>query len=298
LPTIVLQPDSSIGKDSYVTSQYSSANYGNSSNIIVGIYNKYINRALVQISLPSELLGMIIDSAILSLTISSDNDYVQRPTICKITSAWVETTVNYSSCPAFTGGISGSKSGNTDLYDITSFVQDWANNEVNNGVILKAPSETALYTRIYYYSCEASTADYRPKLTITWHSPNTAPTTPMLTSQNDGGVLSSIQPIAWTESADAEGNAIQYEIVASEDDGSTIIPIASGVNEASINFDFSTLTPSQNWKIGIRATDGSLYSDYDWSDIPFTVMPQINPLVYNADFSTWILNGLMLRMVN
>jgi hypothetical protein len=112
---------------------------------------------------------------------------------------------------------------------------------------------------------------YDPLLTITY-STNTAPTVPVLTYPNGGQTLYKTATITWNTSTDAESNPIQYNVIASKDGGATTTEIISLTNNTNVDYNFKNLTPDANWKIGVRAFDGTDYSVYDWSDTVFAVV--------------------------
>lgn len=201
MATLTLQPDSTTGKDNIIVSGTATTNYGDSPAIDFGEDNtasNFIARSLIQFDLSSIPAGSTINTATLTLTLSSagtfrsSNNRTAR--IYRMLRSWVElestwniaaTSVNWG-----TAGADNTTSDReaTDIGSATFNTSDSANTEksftltaseiqemitgggfTNNGFMVKVDTETN--DRYFVHSCEASTASYRPKLVIDYTPP-------------------------------------------------------------------------------------------------------------------------------
>ncbi len=96
------------------------------------------------------------------------------------------------------------------------------------------------------------------------------PTSPIVISPNGGEIWSGNHNITWTPSTDPDGDPITYEIEYSYD-GGTWQPLASGIYEASYQWNTTTYPDSANYLIRVSATDSEFYSNWDPSDNVFTI---------------------------
>lgn len=198
---LTLQPDSSTGKDTVIVSGTATTNYGNAATFDFGEDNtatNFIARSLIQFDLSSIPAGSTINTATLTLTLSSAGSFRssnnRTARIYRMLRPWVElestwniaaTGVNWG-----TAGASNTTSDreSTDIGSTTFNTSDSANSEksftltalqvqemitgggfTNNGFMVKMDTETN--DRYFAHSCEAATASYRPKLVIDYTPP-------------------------------------------------------------------------------------------------------------------------------
>jgi hypothetical protein len=182
--TITLQPGAATGKDTEIFSLDPTTNF-ETQNIMRG--NAYtfagpfgIQRGLFQFDLSGVPSNAIITLARLSLFAPDSphgqyhyglNDaYIQR-----ITSAWNESTVTWSTQPSVTTASQVSLPATTSDYqnfniDVTGIVIDMRNNpSTNHGFMLRLQTEQQ-YRRITFCTSDYSVAAKRPKLEITYIS--------------------------------------------------------------------------------------------------------------------------------
>jgi hypothetical protein len=119
-----------------------------------------------------------------------------------------------------------------------------------------------------FWTVEASTSSYRPKLSVTYTIP---PTTPTLQTPNGGEAYNESCNITWTASTDPDGDSLTYHLQYSPDNGSNWYDIITGKTGTSHVWDTSALTPGIQYLVRIRAYDGYSYSSYDQSNAIFTI---------------------------
>jgi hypothetical protein len=102
-----------------------------------------------------------------------------------------------------------------------------------------------------------------------------APTVTVI-SPNGGERLSRQATITWSGS-DADGDALSYAVLFSQDNGATWQPIAANVTSTSYAWDVSGLASGTQYLIKVVATDG-INTGQDTSDAPFTI--GVNSYIY------------------
>jgi hypothetical protein len=174
--------------------------------------------ALIQFNLNSVPAGVPITGGIITLTGTGED--TASPTtvnVHKLTASWNESTVTYANKPTFestpiiTLSSVRSASGAVYSFDIKSLIDFWvANPTLNYGMYWK---ETGGNGR-YWASSNYNTTSYRPKVTVTYNQPPTAPT---VTAPNGGETWNAQHTITWNPANDVSN------IV-------TIVPVSSNLN--------------------------------------------------------------------
>ncbi len=191
--TVTLQPDSTAGKDAWITSNAPNLNFGNYANFAAIAWSSggdFISRGLLQFDLTSIPQNAIITSAKLSLYCNTTSDHPQLHSslsgsnacyLQRITSAWSEFGVNWSNQPSTstTGQITLAQSTtSTDDYlniDVKSWAIDMVANPANNfGFMIKLATE-AKFRSLIFANSDHIDASKRPKLEITYELPSNDP---------------------------------------------------------------------------------------------------------------------------
>jgi hypothetical protein len=201
-PTVTIQPDGTAVKDAYVLRPSSTSNYGNNINLRVG--GNDASRSYLQFDLSSIPSGADVVSASLTLLHAGYYNQLNITTQCfLVTQAWDESTITWDTQPTFDSNVSSSSlnfytgSGGQRTWDVKNIVSNWISTGVNNGLVLKQ-TDTA-WAEAIFYSSDNSSANDRPKLTITYNLPPTAPT---VTSPNGGETWNSLHTITWDAATD------------------------------------------------------------------------------------------------
>lgn len=184
--SLVLQPDATSGKDTYIDSRLNSTNFGTHVDF-AGI--AWTNggtptscRGLIEFDLTSIPSTATITSAYLSLysynspyngshsTLNGPNDCVLQ----RITSSWNENTVTWDTQPTTTTlnqvtlATSTSSIQNYPNIDVTNMVKDMhANPSSNFGFLLKLNTES-YYRRMIFGSSDNTDPNLRPKLVVNY----------------------------------------------------------------------------------------------------------------------------------
>jgi hypothetical protein len=97
------------------------------------------------------------------------------------------------------------------------------------------------------------------------------PNAPQVTvlSPNGGKQWGGVQTITW-QASDADGDALEYAVFYSPDDGQTWRPVAQRVTQTSVQWDTSHAGGSNSGRIRVVATDG-INTSFDDSDGPLRI---------------------------
>jgi RHS repeat-associated protein len=201
--TFSVQPDESVGKDTYIESgSRAGVNSGSSETIYVGSASGRTTKSLITFDMSSIPSNAIINSAALILTYSADSSSVSSTlTIYQLKRDWVESDASwtyYSTGNAWaTAGASGSTDVGTAVVGTASLsaspeigspvlialektrIQEMINGTVtNNGFLLKV--DTSDTNKIGFYSSSTATASFRPKLVVEYTLPGEVTATPTM----------------------------------------------------------------------------------------------------------------------
>jgi hypothetical protein len=197
MTTYSSQPDGTGGVDSHIRSNAATTNYGTDTTIIVGNANPNLRRALIKFDLTSIPSTSIIDSAVLSLYISSngpDNSGNSNFSVYNIKRVWTETGVtwnkydgtndwqtaggtganDYDSTALATTTIDATPAAKTEFQftlSISAITNLVNGTTTNNGWLIRS-SEASFDRHTFYSSDEGTETSSRPKLVITYHAPS------------------------------------------------------------------------------------------------------------------------------
>jgi hypothetical protein len=205
-PTVTIQPDGAVGQDATVVSSSPTSNYATSTSIQVGLDDRY--RTFFKFDLSSIPSGVYVTSANLELNhVNYLTSMSNIDTQCfLVTGTWDESTITWDNQPNHNTSVSSSilsfytgSFPSKRIWDVTNIAREWINTGVNNGLMLKQIND--LNTGASFDSSEIGGASpqNRPKLTITYNIPPTAPT---VTSPNGGETWNAQHTITWTEASD------------------------------------------------------------------------------------------------
>lgn len=165
--TLVLQPGWE-GKDSHITTDKPSNNYGTYSLLTVAYAPTMVNRGIVEFDL-GPINGATVNSAYLELYNASPNAPYEYFGIYRVLVSWEEMSVTWNKQPAhhataYTKTMIGGRG--VWKFDVKTLVSQWAaGTYVNYGFILKKDNETR---GIYPLFCSSDhvNATWRPKITV------------------------------------------------------------------------------------------------------------------------------------
>ncbi|MBI2913817.1 MAG: DNRLRE domain-containing protein, partial [Chloroflexi bacterium] len=160
--------------DSYVKEDGATSNFGTDVEFWVKPDPTKVKRSLVAFDLSSIPAGSTVQSATLTLCIST----VKAGRVHElrvVTSSWVETTVTWNSQPTVSGTVTGTivvpaAQGCVD-WTVTADVQAWVDGAANYGWRINDQNETTNSGDTKYRSRENGTVAQRPKLEVTYTPP-------------------------------------------------------------------------------------------------------------------------------
>ncbi len=179
--TIIIQPNSVVGKDAGLRENYPNTNYGNTTEFISfdwtfsGIEAR--GYSLLQFDLPTLPAGSTLIKATLSLYHNPTSGSAGQAgnNACylkKVTSNWNENLVTWNTIPSSTNTdqvlLTTSSSTNDDYpnIDITDFVTDWYTTPISNYGMLLELIDQSLYNSMKFCSSDCLNSTLRPKLKI------------------------------------------------------------------------------------------------------------------------------------
>ena len=182
-PTVTWKGNDKI-RDTYIItgSGYAGTNFYDTSNtkMPVGTNSTGKHRSLFKIlNLKSEIEGMSVESAILTLYESSSSASGQTIRANRLIEDWTPSTVTWNNQPewntaAYTAQVTTSGTKNTaKTFDCTAFAKNVSNGTSNYGLILRNMTTDPSYS--CFWGSRYATTAYRPKLVVTYHEKPTAP---------------------------------------------------------------------------------------------------------------------------
>jgi hypothetical protein len=188
MATVVIQPDATAGKDTWLYEGNPATNYGTYESFSVGrgLSASANSRSLIQFPLTAIPTGEGVGTATVSLYTSSvleaNNHNIG---VHEINAAWVETSVTWNAPATYEASalVTTAVGADSAWYDwvISALCKEWhKGSKTNNGVALVG-DETVNNTNKVFPSSDHATANLRPKLTI---ETTARPTKPTLTSMN------------------------------------------------------------------------------------------------------------------
>ena len=209
-PTVTIQPDANAGKDAIINSLGSGAstNYGSDVSHFLGGNNEgSIYRGLIQFDLSLIPTGAFIEEASLYFTTFLNYGTQLDLDMHNIVSNWDESTVTWNTMPNFETSVINSvpslSSGSTGIikFDLKTSVQEIVKGQrVNYGWLNKSRIEpTSGDNRKIARSSDFTSYQERPKLTIKYNQPPTAPT---VLTPNGGETWNSLHTVSWNASTD------------------------------------------------------------------------------------------------
>ena len=192
MQTLTIQPNESVGKDTYVDSLHPSQNFGSSNQLVTSVYSaNMLCRIYIQFDVSSIPSGVVIEDAKLELyhwtgQNTSYGGYAAPVGVYKVTSAWNESDITWDNQPTFdktavdiiTVPASAAKSYLS--WNVTDLVNGWRPVRsdfnvhvlrVNYGVVLIDTDENTYEGWKSFRSSDETNPDQRPKLVITYYDP-------------------------------------------------------------------------------------------------------------------------------
>jgi hypothetical protein len=209
-PTVVIQPEIPVGKDTWIEpGTNGNTIYGLQTQIHAGWNGAVYQRALLQFNLSSIPTGVEITDATLTLKMVGNRDAASYNfDLHKITQAWAEDQTHWNNAPTFESVpflTTAFQLAGSYPISIVNAVNSWVNDGfVNNGLLIKVSPETTINSQKTFASSDNATVADRPKLSITYNQPPTAPT---VTAPNGGETWNSSHTVVWnpaTDMADTE----------------------------------------------------------------------------------------------
>ncbi|MFB2350271.1 family 10 glycosylhydrolase [Priestia megaterium] len=160
-------------EDSFISSQYPATNYSSSKYLVNGKHENFgTTRSFLKFKLPDLPKGATVTSAKLSLYQYYNTTTQAVVDVRPVTESWKASTLNWSNKPTVGSSISNTTVQKPSWYGfyMTNQVKSWYNGTANNGISVQFRDDTQA-TKIFY-SNDYTSADLKPKLTITYSVPN------------------------------------------------------------------------------------------------------------------------------
>ena len=281
MATLTLQPVS--GQDVYTYEYDPTANYYSLDKLVIG-YNTGTGkrlRGLIKFDISSLPTGAVITSAVIGLYCTYVNGGTNYLIMGALGTNWDAASVTWNTSPVVpSSGFNSTSISSSGVWltnDVTSRYQAILAGSSDYGFGIMSSDESQALKE--YASSRNSDSTIRPKLTIVYDMPPTAPT---VTYPNGGENFETTHTVTWNAATDTETAqaSLQYNVVLSTDGGATypttlIALTSAGVT--SLAYDFSSVTASDNCLIAVRAYDGTAYGAWDYSDAVFTIRHNIAP---------------------
>lgn len=228
-PSVTIQPDGTIGKDTYVNSLSPNSNYGTYGSIFLGKSSSEDIIGLFQFDYSGIPTGSKVIDAKLGLCYLGNwgNGNMSGMTgtdvpfqVYKVLGPWDEGLVTYNSRPNIASqpySTAYFKYAILDYYNlnVTGIVDEHLSaTSQNYGFAVKIDASSGLYFGPQIYSSEHTDASVRPKLTVTYNMPPTAPT---VTSPNGGETWNSLHTISWNAATDSSNESVLQTATGTSD---------------------------------------------------------------------------------
>jgi hypothetical protein len=228
-PTVTIQPDGTMGQDtfdgSYLNNQ--TVNFGSFTQMQIGRESSVgnISRGYIKFDLSTIPSNSNVTSADIVLYKHGNEGTGTRVyDVHRITQTWDENTLTYQTRPSFNPTPTVSKSidigfvtPDTITFSVTNDVNAFVNGTYPNyGWVIKLQNES-INGYILVKSSEETTVSYRPKLAVTYNIPPTAPT---VTSPNGGETWNAQHTITWNAATDPS-NLESVKILSTTNGSST-----------------------------------------------------------------------------
>jgi hypothetical protein len=226
--TLAVTTDTWVQNPDYLDSQISSQ------ELKSGTYDSGTDTARSYLKFDtSKFKGKHITSATMSLYnyYSATCDTSGPATLAKrIITAWDSPSVTWGAQPGTTTNSQSSNTGhwggstcasNWSNWTLTSMVQDWAGGIANYGIQLRSADEKDSTTWRRFRSANYTTAGYAPKLSVTYNSYPSAPSSPAISpsqvnAYNGTRYVTSLTPTLTAKVTDPDGSSTkaQFEVTA------------------------------------------------------------------------------------
>ncbi|MGW2618912.1 DNRLRE domain-containing protein [Streptomyces sp. NPDC001500] len=236
----------------------------------------------------SKFKGKHVTSATMSLYnyYSATCDTTGPATLAKrVITAWDSPTVTWGAQPGTTTSSQSSNTGhwggptcssNWSNWTLTSMVQDWASGIANYGIQLRGADEKDSTTWRRFRSANYTTAGYAPKLSVTYNSYPSAPSSPAISpsqvnAYNGTRYATSLTPTLSAKVTDPDGSSTkaQFEVTADPAYADTTASytgtsasVASGSTAQLTIPSASALPAGKHLRYRVRAHDGTDYGSW------------------------------------
>jgi hypothetical protein len=296
MPTVRIQPDSSNGKDTYVSSKYTTESHENDTIMSADSYESGLSQndyPMIRFDLSG--INGVIKNADIGLSIARyQNESSSSPSrsairFRKINSDWNE-NVTFDNRPDWEYSDSvlekvihqesypGNPIWESTSYEnaLISLLNEWVSGTTpNHGLYLM---NMTYLSYAGFYTSEYTDASKRPYLEITYNEPPTKPSS--ITSPLLGNRWTGNQIVRWGAATDTDSfsTQLQYQGEISYDNGVTwnpLFPLTSqGVLEKQV--DFTQYPETNQAKVRVRAYDGELYGNWETSQ-SFIINHNLSP---------------------
>ncbi|MFI6402303.1 DNRLRE domain-containing protein [Streptomyces sp. NPDC050548] len=234
-------------------------------------------------------------------------------TVRRITSTWSSSTLTWATRPSSSGtgavvnlvphGYNSNCPAAWSNWDIDTIVQAWADGSPNYGLMVYGTSETDSLTWRRWRSANYTTSGYAPKLTVTYNSYPSAPSSPaispsQLNAYNGKQYVTSLTPTLSAKVSDPDGSSAkaQFEITADPAYADTTYTytttsasVASGATAKLAIPSASAFPAGVHLRYRVRAYDGTDYGS--WTGYTTFVMNTGKPNAPTVSCDTYEQSG-------
>lgn len=177
---IILQPDSTVGKDAPIWDILSNQNFGDAWTVYVG-YEPAGNilRAFLQFNLSNlPSTAVVIDADLGLYYFSSLPSMPSSIGVHQVTETWLEDFITWNNQPSSSSVaeiiMSIPADGTFDFiyWNIADLAKGWQDGSISNyGILLRDTDESTIRARKYFYSSDHYDANQHPKLVVDYYIP-------------------------------------------------------------------------------------------------------------------------------